>query len=133
MYNSNDTCVFSMEGNDLQHIDPPQFSYLRELRSVSSYQSDMRNMSLQLFWGAPALHRLCLSVSSAVGCGNWSVCVGACSPLDYLKTRSLSLCCILLRDTAYRLAGKSCSEPCARACGKTRTVIHFSLSISQIV
>lgn len=28
--------VFSMEGNDLQHIDPPQFSYLRELRSVSS-------------------------------------------------------------------------------------------------
>lgn len=56
-------------------------------------------MFLQLFWGAPALHRLCLNVSSAVGCGNWSVRVGACSPLVYLKTRSLSLCCILLRDS----------------------------------
>lgn len=29
--------VPSMEGNDLQNIDPPQFSHLRELLSVSSY------------------------------------------------------------------------------------------------
>ena len=97
-----------LEGNDLQHIDPPQFSFLRELLSIYSYQSDMLNISLQLFLGASALHRLCLSVSSAVVCGNWSLRLGAWSLLDYLKTRSLSLCCVLLRDTAYRLAGKSC-------------------------
>lgn len=95
-----------LEGSDLQHIDPPQFFYIRELLSIYTYQSDMLSISLQLFLGTSALRHLCLSVSSAVVCGNWSLHVGAWSPLDYLKTRSLS--CILLRDTAYKLAGKSC-------------------------
>lgn len=121
-----------LEGDDLQCTDPPQFSHPRELLGIISPQSDMLNISLQLFLGASALHHLCLSVPSAVVCRNCALRVRVQTPPDYVKTRSLSQRCVLLRDAAYGLPGTSrhsSSHPCARACGKTKQS-YASLSAS---